>query len=104
MKTSPKDPIADLAASLLAAADSPTRATLIASAFVKLIPDCACIVHRILFDRLPSTWIAIGKAGEISVRQISQSSPDRLTAPLLSEASKAHIYLASDIRREHYAH
>ncbi len=49
-------------------------------------------------------WIAIGKAGDISVRQISQLIPSRLLAPLLSQTSQAHIYLPSDIRREDYAH
>src|SRR5580658_1564531 len=104
MTPSPNDPVADLATSLLAAPDSPTRATLIASAVVQVIPDSACIVHRIMFDQPPSLWIAIGKAGEISVRQISQSSPSHLTAALLSPESRGHIYSASDIRREDYAH
>ncbi|HEX3969015.1 MAG TPA: GAF domain-containing protein [Edaphobacter sp.] len=104
MTPSPDNPIADLAASLLAAPDSPARATLIASAVVQVMPDCACIVHRIISDRSPSLWSAIGKAGEISVRQISQSTPSRLSAALLSAESRGHIYSASDIRREDYAH
>ena len=98
------DFFADIAASLLAASDSPARATLIARAVVQLIPDSACIVHRMMFDRPSSRWVAIGKAGDISVRQVSQSTPSRLLAPLLSQAQQAHIYLASDIRREDYAH
>jgi GAF domain-containing protein len=104
MTLSPNDLIADFAASLLAAPDSPTRAVLIASAVVQAIPDSACIVHRIMFDRAPSPWIAIGKAGDISVRQNSQSAPGHLTAALLSPESRGQIYSASDIRREDYAH
>jgi GAF domain-containing protein len=98
------DFLADLAASLLAAPDSQARATLIASAVAQLIPDSACIVHRKMSDRPSSPWVAVGKAGDISVRQTSQSTPSRLIAPLLSQVPKDHIYLASDIRREDYAH
>lgn len=104
MTLSPNNPIADLAALLLAAPDSPTRATVIASAVVQVIPDSACIVHRIVFDRPSSPWIAIGKAGDISVRQISQSAPSHLAAAALSPESRGYIYPASDIRREDYAH
>jgi len=104
MTPSQNDPMADLAASLLAAHDLPARATLIASAVVQLIPDSACIVHRITFDQQPSSWIAIGKAGDISVRQISQPTHSRLLVALLSPASQSHVYLASDVRREDYAH
>jgi GAF domain-containing protein len=98
------DSLANLAASLLAAPDSPARATLIASAIVQSIPDSACIVHRMMADRLSSPWMAIGKAGDISVRQVSQSTPSRLLAPLLSPAPQPYIHLASGIRREDYAH
>ncbi len=98
------DSAANLAASLLAAPDSSARATLIASAVVQLIPDSACIVHRMVSLPPSSQWTAIGKAGDISVRQIAQSTPSRLLAPLLSQAPQARIYLASDIRREDYAH
>jgi transcriptional regulator with GAF, ATPase, and Fis domain/multidrug resistance efflux pump len=104
MTPSQNDPMADLAASLLAAHDLPARATLIASAVVELVPDSACIVHRITFDPQPSLWITIGKAGDISVRQISQPTHSHLLAPLLSPASQSRIYLASDVRREDYAH
>src|SRR5260370_2534271 len=99
-----KDSLADLAASLLAAPDSPARASVIARAVVQLIPDSAFIVHRMMSDRPSSPWVAIGKAGDISVRQVSQSTPSRLLAPLLSQPPQAPIYLASDIRREDYAH
>src|ERR1700739_1904697 len=98
------DFFADFAALLLTAPDSPARATLIARAVIQLIPDSACIVHRMMSDRRSSRWVAIGKAGDISVRQVSQSTPSRLFAPLLSQAPQAPIYLASDIRREDYAH
>jgi len=98
------DSLSDFAASLLAAPDSRARATLIASAIVQSIPDSACIVHRMMSHRPSSPWTAIAKAGDISIRQVSQPTPSRLIAPLLSQAPQAHIYLASDIRREDYAH
>jgi GAF domain-containing protein/multidrug resistance efflux pump len=104
MTLSSNDPTVDLSASLLAAPNSSGRANLIAAAVVQLIPDSACLVHRIMFNQAGSPWIAIGKAGDISVRQVSQSSPSRLAAPLLSPASQASIYAASEIRREDYAH
>ena len=96
------DSLADLAASLLSASDSPARATLIASAVVQMIPDSACIVHRIMSDRPSSPWVALGKAGGISIRQASQSTPSRLLAQL--SQAKVYLHLASDIRREDYAH
>jgi transcriptional regulator with GAF, ATPase, and Fis domain len=104
MTLSQNEPMTNLAASLLAEPDSPARAALIAAAVVSLIPDSACIVHRIMLDRPGSPWIAMGKAGDISVRQVSQAIPSRLTAPVLSQGSQTHIYKASEMRREDYAH
>jgi transcriptional regulator with GAF, ATPase, and Fis domain/multidrug resistance efflux pump len=100
----PNDAVVDLAASLLAAPDSQARASLIASAVVHVISDSACIVHLVKLKGQESTWMAIGKAGDISVRQISQVSSGRLVAPLISERTQAHIYSSSDIRREDYSH
>jgi GAF domain-containing protein len=104
MTPPPNDAIVNLASSLLTAQDSQGRASLIASAVVGMFPDSACIVHRMMPDRPGSPWVALGKAGEISVRQVSQSSPASLLVPSISGSPRALIYPTSEIRREDYAH
>jgi GAF domain-containing protein len=99
-----KDVVANLAASLLAAPGSPARAGLIASAVVEMIPDSACIVHRVRLDRQELPSMAVGKAGDISVRQGAQVFSSRLAAPLISERPQTHLYSGFDIRREDYSH
>ena len=92
----PNEPMTNLAASLLSAPESPARATSIASAVVWLIPDSACIVHRIMFDRPGSPWIAIGKAGDISVRQVSQASPADSPTSALSRVANPYLHSIGD--------
>jgi multidrug resistance efflux pump/GAF domain-containing protein len=104
MIPSPNDAVESLAASLLTAQDSQARASLIASAVIEVIPDSACILHRIMPDRPGSPWVAIGRAGAISIRQVSQPLPNRLLAPLIYGETEVYIYPSSDIRREDYAH
>jgi GAF domain-containing protein/multidrug resistance efflux pump len=100
----PHDAIAELAASLLAAPDSATRASLIASAVVAILPDSACIVHRALLKKGDMTWKAIGAAGDVSIGQSSLSTDNRLISSFFSAIPQAQIHVGSDVRREEYSH
>ena len=101
---SPHDAIAEIAASLLAAPDSATRSSLIASAVVAILPDSACVVHRALFKKGEMTWKAIGVAGKVSMGQTSLSTDNRLISSLFSTIPQAQIHIGADVRREEYSH
>lgn len=94
----------EVAASLLTAPDSATRAALVATAIVEQLPDCGCAVHRLSLEDGEASWTGLAVAGEISVEQVSIRANSRLVAPLLTDASQTIIYTAADIRREDYAH
>jgi transcriptional regulator with GAF, ATPase, and Fis domain len=100
----PNQAIADVAALLLAAPDAAARASVIASAVVDLIPDSACIVHRVFFEPNGAVWKTLARAGEVSVGRLPLSEGNRLIAPLLSEDPRAQIYSGAEIRREDYSH
>ena len=89
---------------LLAAPDAATRASLVAAAVVERLPDCACVVHRLMSADGDPAWTAIGMAGDISIEQASMQAESRLIAPLLSEADRALIYAGATLRREDYSH
>jgi RND family efflux transporter MFP subunit len=98
------DAAAEVGALLLAAPDSATRASIVASALVDLIPDSACVVHRFVVGDGEAQWKAIGVAGDVSAEQDSLSSDNPLILPMLSESPELAIYPGSAIRREDYAH
>jgi transcriptional regulator with GAF, ATPase, and Fis domain/multidrug efflux pump subunit AcrA (membrane-fusion protein) len=97
------DVAAEVGALLLAAPDSATRASIVASIIADLIPDSACVVHRFLPREGEAEWKAIGVAGDVSAEQDSLSS-STLILPLLAESPELTIYEGSAIRREDYAH
>jgi transcriptional regulator with GAF, ATPase, and Fis domain len=94
----------ELAGSLLAANDSAARSALIAAAVVEAIPDCACVLHRLVSDTGGVKWSAIGLAGEVAVEEFSISAESRLLAPLRAEAPNPVVYPGGQIQREEYAH
>jgi RND family efflux transporter MFP subunit len=96
------DPV-DVAALLLAAPGSSTRASLLAAAVVEAIPDSACVVYRFDPQSEESAWRVAGFAGELSVSQGAPPAND-LLAPLLGEAQDSVIYTGADLEREDYAH
>ncbi|MGD0730166.1 MAG: efflux RND transporter periplasmic adaptor subunit [Terracidiphilus sp.] len=98
------DTAVEAAALLLAAPDAASRAAVIASAVVELIPDSGCVVYRLLPAEVDGTWSAIASAGEIAVEQGSLATDFRLLLPLLSEAPEAVIYPGAELRREDYSH
>ena len=98
------DAACELGASLLVAADTATRAGLVASTVTQLIPDSACAVHRVVLTEEGPHWMILAVAGDAS--QVDESPPEgnSLVAPLLTEAPEGVIYPGSDVRREDYAH
>ena len=100
----PNDRAIELATTLLAAADSAARATLIASAVVDSIPESACIVHRFLSQNGESTFAAVGLTGDLSLADNILPADRGLLAPLLSEPPGAIIYASGEFQREDFAH
>lgn len=94
----------ELAIALLAAADSAARANLIASAVVDLIPESACIVHRLMSQNGESAFVAVGMMGDLSLADNILPADRRLLAPLFSEAPTPLIYSSGEFQREDFAH
>ncbi len=89
---------------LLAAPDASSRASLVASAVVELLPDCACAVLWLSVAEDEASWTVIGLAGEVSAEQTELGAGNRLIAPLLSEPTEIFIYSGPDVVREDFAH
>jgi GAF domain-containing protein len=104
MMDAQNDAAAEVGASLLSAPDASTRASIVASAIVELIPDSACAVHRFSSIDEEADWNAIGMAGEISPGPSSLAADGRLILPLLEEEPEAVSYPGNEIRREDYSH
>jgi GAF domain-containing protein/multidrug resistance efflux pump len=100
----PNDSVVELANSLLVAGDSATRASLIAQKVVELLPDCACVIHRLIAGEEESTLTMVGLAGSVSGPEGALAPEGRLLAPLFSESPESVIYGADEIEREDYAH
>jgi hypothetical protein len=96
------DPV-DVAALLLGAPASSTRAGLLAEAVVEAIADSACVVYRFDPQADEGAWRVAGFGGDISVSQGALPSDD-LLAPLLGESQDSVIYVGADLEREDYAH
>jgi transcriptional regulator with GAF, ATPase, and Fis domain len=89
---------------LLATQDSASRAALIASSVIEMLPESACVIHRYRQEDDESPWTAIAADGEISTEGTTQLNGSRLIEPLFSDSSGTVVYRASSIRREDYAH
>jgi RND family efflux transporter MFP subunit len=93
----------ETAAQLLSAFDSASRATVIASAIVSLIPDSACIVHLYQPQNDPAPWTVAGVAGEISL-DYAQHAGSWLFAMPEAFPAEGQIYDKDRLSREDYAH
>jgi RND family efflux transporter MFP subunit len=93
----------ELAAHLLSAADSASRATLIASAIAGLLPDSACVVHRYATEEDSLPWTISGAAGEVSL-EVTQHAGNWLFEVPASFPAAAQIYDKGRLKREDYAH
>ena len=98
----PTDYILDLADALLSAADSSTRAALIAAAVVEVAGDSGCVVHRVLLTEGIPAFSAIGFAGPVMLSGSVFSGDDRLVEVLSGDG--VVMYSGSDVPRESLAH
>jgi RND family efflux transporter MFP subunit len=89
---------------LLAAPDAASRASIITSAVVALLPNCACALHRFVDTEDEAAWTVLGLAGDTSFESSSTGSGNRLMAPLLLDSPEPIIYSGADILREDYSH
>lgn len=94
----------EVGAMLLSTPDTTARASIIASAVVTQMPNCACAVHRFVHENIENAWTVIGLAGDISPSPEMAGSGNRLMAPLVLETPELLIYTSADILREDYAH
>jgi len=94
----------EAAALLLAEPGASTRASLIATVIVDLLPDSACVVHRFSSADGEAAWTTLGIAGDISAQEGALQPGSRLILPLLSEPPQSVIYPGAKVRREDYAH
>lgn len=93
----------DVAAKLLVAPSSSTRARLLANWVVELVSDSACIVYRFEPELPETAWRVIGRAGDVSTSSAPLSADSPLFQPLL-DAQGAVVYSAADLQREDFAH
>ena len=98
------DAALEVGAQLLAAPDAVMRASVLASAIVAQLQNCACAVHRFNSEDLENAWTVIGLAGDVSPQPASTGSGNRLMAPLVLESPETLIYAGAEILREDYSH
>ena len=98
------DAALEVGAMLLSTPDAVSRASVIASAIVTQLPNCACAVHRFLQEDSEISWNVIGLAGDISPEPSTMGSGNRLMVPLVLEAPEILIYAGAEILREDYSH
>lgn len=98
------DAAVEVAAQLLAAPDTTTRASIIAAMVVSQLPNSACVIHRFSEEAEESAWTIIGLAGDIALEPSAVGSGNRLMAPLVLESPEILIYSGAEILREDYAH
>lgn len=100
----PIDPMQELADALLSAADSSARARLIARAAVELVPESACVVHRLVAKDDAFLLVPVAMAGAVSLGDEWLSVESRLVAPLVRGSGEALVYASTGLQREDYAH
>jgi RND family efflux transporter MFP subunit len=94
----------EVGATLLSTPDRTTRASIVASAIVTQLPNCACAVHRFIHEDVENAWTVIGLAGDIAPSPDIAGSGNRLMAPLVLDSPEILIYTSVEILREDYAH
>ena len=93
----------ELAQSLLASPEVAARATLLADAVRKALPESACALYSLRSGAEEASWTTLGVSDEISVVDPSIAAAAPLFAPLL-ESPRPIVYSASQLAREDYAH
>lgn len=98
------DAALELSAQLLAAADTVSRASLVAATIVEQLPDSACAVYRFIPGDDGDNWTALAVAGEAALEVAQFPASEGLISEIVSEAAGALIYPGETVRREDYAH
>jgi multidrug resistance efflux pump/transcriptional regulator with GAF, ATPase, and Fis domain len=98
------NPTQELAESLFSLSDSSARARRIAVAVVEVLPDSACVLHRLIASGEVATLIPAGVAGPVSLGDDWLSVESRLLAPLFAGSAKPLVYASAELQREDYAH
>jgi RND family efflux transporter MFP subunit len=104
MMSLPINSALELAGSLLSAADSSTRAGLVAAAVVEAIGESVCVVQRVTSVDGTVSSIAVGLAGPVSLADVTPAGQDRLLPLLSAEGAGPLLYQGPEIQREDYAH
>ena len=94
----------DVAAQLLSAPSSASRAALIAWAIAGSITDSACVIYRFDTDSPETPWRAAAFSGDVAVVQGVLIAENRLLTPLTTEPLEPAIYTAAELQREDYPH
>jgi RND family efflux transporter MFP subunit len=93
----------ELAQSLLASPEVAARATLLADAVRKALPDSACALYSLRPSEDGASWTTLGVCDGISVVNPSVAAATPLFAPLLA-SPRPIVYSAGQVAREDYAH
>lgn len=100
----PIKPTQELAESLFSISDSSTRARRIALAVVEVLPDSACVLHRLIATGETSSLIPAGVAGPVSLGADWLSVESRLLSPFFAGSAQPLVYASAELQREDYAH
>ena len=100
----PIDPTQELADALLSAAESSTRARLIARAVAELVAESACVVHRLVAKGDSLSLIPAAMVGAVSLGDDWLPAENRLVAPFFRGEVEARVYASRELQREDYAH
>ena len=100
----PMNPTQELAESLFSISDSSTRARRIALAVVAILPDSACVLHRLVATGETDSLIPAGVAGPVSLGDDWLSVGNRLLSPFFAGSTEPLVYASAELQREDYAH
>jgi transcriptional regulator with GAF, ATPase, and Fis domain len=100
----PINPTQELAESLFSTSDSSTRARRIALAVVAVLPDSACVLHRVIAMGATASLIPAGVAGPVSLGNDWLSAGNRLLSPFFAGSAEPQVYASAELQREDYAH
>jgi transcriptional regulator with GAF, ATPase, and Fis domain len=98
------NPTQELAESLYSVSDSSTRARRIALTVVDVLPDSACVIHRLIATGDHFSLIPTGVAGPVSLGDDWLSVDSRLLVPLFRGSAEPLVYSSAELQREDYAH
>jgi RND family efflux transporter MFP subunit len=94
-------PVAEIASGLLSSLEVSSRARVIASYVVELVPDAAAVVY-VIEDQNNPAWKATATAGEISVSELVDFNAGTLGS--LAETKELQVFEGANLQREDFSH